>query len=144
MNILSGLMDGVIIDTLIKLSEAFAMNITVGNKVFSSIETSTKESAWSIKDALALLESGFFENSIILGGDVLDTDFSYNYDNWFYNINERKNSQSNSIESIRQAISYLSNYIKENGCDFYIVFVLRQSGNTGDFNQGTIRGRFSD
>ncbi len=100
------------------------MKLLVNNKVIYAKETSWQEFAWQIKDALAVLEYVASKENVVLGGDILDNNLNYTYDNWFYNTDESKSLCDNSVSSVNTAKEYISNYIKRNGTDYYVVIVL--------------------
>ena len=87
--------------------------------------TESGEFAWQIKDHLLLLELFYDRKCVVLGGDVLDSDRNYTYDSWYYNDNTKISHGDNVKDSISIAKDYLSNYIKSNGENYYVVFVFR-------------------
>ena len=95
------------------------MEILAKGRVISSIATSWGEMAWKIEDALDVLEYFSSQNHLVLGGDILDLNFEYTYDNWYYNGSSSKGSISVSEE-------YLFNFIKNNGKNYYVVFVCEK------------------
>ena len=60
---------------------------------------------------------------IILGGDILKSDLTYCYDNWYYNIDNYKGRDENSEASTAIAQEYILNYISKNSTDHYVVIV---------------------
>lgn len=87
--------------------------------------TTSGEFAWQIKDHPFLLELFYDRKCVVLGGDVLDLDRNYTYDNWYYNDNSEMSHEDNVKSSISVAKEYLLNYIKSNGENYYVVFVFR-------------------
>lgn len=82
------------------------------------------ELAWNIDDIKPILQWLSENNKVVLGGDVLDTNKEYTYDNWYYNPDDTCSSLINSKRSIEKASEYISNYIALNGSDCYIVLVF--------------------
>ena len=91
------------------------------------VTTAWGELAWKIKDYALILELFRDNKCIVLGGDVLDLEKNYNYDNWYYNDKSDVSFEENLSSSISVAKEYLQNYIKDNGEKFYVVFVFRSS-----------------
>lgn len=100
------------------------MEINIENKLITSIDFSDFEEAWRIEDAFFVLDHLRSKGKIILGGDILTEKLEYNYDSWYYNVKSTKDSHFNVESSINLAIDYIANYIKTNGNNFYVVFVL--------------------
>lgn len=101
------------------------MQIEVGNKRISSIEFTSVENAWRIKDAFYVLEYFNKNGTIVLGGDILTENFEYTYDNWYYNIQSSISAEENGKRSVRTAVEYIRKYIGINGEAFYVVFVTK-------------------
>ena len=110
------------------------MQISIGDSVFYSKEMPTYEQAWNIADALKLLEYFKLRQDVISGGDILNNKLEYTYDNWFFNPDEEKSKEYNSIQSINIAYEYLKRYIQRNGENYYVVIVIhnQSSGNFFD------------
>ncbi|MBQ3229775.1 MAG: hypothetical protein IJB49_02025 [Clostridia bacterium] len=100
------------------------MDISIKNKTITSIAISNTEMAWAIEDANLVLEYLKNENKVVLGGDILNNELEYNYDSWYYNVKDNQNSRFDVEYSIDVAIKYISNYIKDNGNAFFVVFVI--------------------
>ena len=85
------------------------MDITFNGKLISSLTTPNHETAWSIKDAECVLKYIAAHRRIILGGDILKSDLTYCYDNWYYNIDNSKGRDENSEAStaIAQELSLI-------------------------------------
>ena len=100
------------------------MEISINNKTIKSTTINPFEEAWNIEDTLSLLEYYRHNNIIILGGDILNTNFKHTYDSWFYNPDTSQNSVSNSNSSIQKATKYITQYLNNNGNKYYVVFVV--------------------
>lgn len=81
------------------------------------------ELAWKYADAIAVLDILEQNKVIVSGGDVLNNQLSYTYDNWSYN-------EKDYIESIEYAKEYINNYFSKNGSKFYYVLVVRNEKKT--------------
>lgn len=79
---------------------------------------------WRLKDAKNVLNWLKTNNQIVLGGDILDLQKNYTYDSWFYNYNHSKTLVENVNTSIDIALDYTTNYVRNNGKEYYVVFVL--------------------
>ena len=99
------------------------MNIIINGKLISSLTTPNHETAWPIEDAECVLKYIAAHHRIILGGDILKSDLTYCYDNWYYNIDNSKGRDENSEASTAIAQEYILNYIRKNGTDHYVVIV---------------------
>lgn len=99
------------------------MDITMEKNTFFSRETCNNETAWRLTDAISVIKHMGSEGNIILGGDILDEGLQYTYDSWYYNIDKLKSLESNSVDSVRVATEYISDYIKNNGDGFYVIIV---------------------
>lgn len=82
------------------------------------------ELAWKIDDAKVVLQWFAANNNIVLGGDILDINKKYTYDNWYYNYDDLCSSLENAKNSIKKANEYISNYVAINGSDYYVVLVF--------------------
>lgn len=82
------------------------------------------ELAWKIDDINQILQWLSANNKVVLGGDVLDVNKEYTYDNWYYNLDDTCSLLINAKNSIKKASEYISNYIASNGSDYYIVLVF--------------------
>ena len=94
------------------------------NNIFP-IYISNHEIAWHLKDANAVLNWLNNNNKILLGGDIIDLNKNYTYDNWYYNYDNSLSFVDNVNNSIDKARSYISDYINKNGDCYYVVLVLR-------------------
>lgn len=101
------------------------MEINIGNKRIISKDFSEFERAWSIADAIFVLEYLKCMNNIVLGGDILTEKLEHNYDNWYYEVDSSRSLSFNIDCSIKWANEYISNYIRKNGTSFYVIFVVR-------------------
>ena len=84
------------------------------------------ELAWKIDDTKAVLQWLSENNKVVLGGDILDINKEYTYDNWYYNPDDTCSSLINAKNSIEKASEYISNYIDINGSDYYVVLISKQ------------------
>lgn len=100
------------------------MDINIGAKKIYSKETPNKELAWALKDSEAVLEYMYSNKQLVLGGDILNSEFEYTYDNWFYNKDKSKSNEENSKQSVKFAIQYIVKYMEENGNNYYVIFVV--------------------
>ncbi len=100
------------------------MEIQVRGKTITSVYFSVAETAWSMEDALLVLEYLQGLQKVVLGGDILTKTLEYTYDNWYYEPKPQKDVLFNSKHSIRWAQKYLTRYIKRNGSGYYVVFVV--------------------
>lgn len=87
------------------------------------INISEYEDAWKLEDALCIIEKIYEQKKIILGGDILDNNLQYNYDNWYYEPVDGDNREENIKNSYVEACQYIQDYIKKNGKDFYVIIV---------------------
>ena len=85
---------------------------------------SPNELAWKIDDINPILQWLSANNKVVLGGDVLDRNKEYTYDNWYYNPDDTCSLLINAKNSIEKANEYISDYIATNGVDYYIVLVF--------------------
>lgn len=92
---------------------------------FFYTKTPSNETAWKIKDATSVLKNMCSKDLIVLGGDILDLELDYTYDNWFYNTDQSKDKKENSIRSIQKAVKYVDDYRTANGDDYYVVIVVK-------------------
>ncbi len=89
------------------------------------LELSNFETAWKIKDIPIVLQYCFSKKIVVLGGDILNFNKQYNYDNWYYNFEEKLGIAENSENSYNKAIRYINEYIKKNGEAFYVIIVTK-------------------
>lgn len=101
------------------------MKIKYQNKIITSKDISSSETAWKIKDAFAVIDYYYSLGQIILGGDILSSNLQYTYDNWYYDIDSAAEKITNLKNSIYIAKEYILNYTKRNGLKYYVVFVLQ-------------------
>lgn len=88
------------------------------------IVISSQESGWNLKDIKDVLQWLRSNNQIVLGGDIIDAQKNYTYDNWFYNYNHLVSVWENVNTSINLALDYTAEYLKRNGDNYYVVLVL--------------------
>jgi len=79
---------------------------------------------WHLKDVKKVLNCLKANRQIVLGGDILDLQKNYTYDSWFYNYNHSKCLLENVNSSMDVALDYVTNYIRNNGEEYYVVLVL--------------------
>ncbi len=101
------------------------MEIYINNRVVVSKDFSDTEIAWSLEDAILVLDFLSNKDIIVLGGDILTNKMKYNYDSWYYNPDINYSLTTNAEFSIKSAKKYLSNYMNINGQDFFVVFVIQ-------------------
>lgn len=101
------------------------MEFNIRNRKIVPVQTDKRETAWAIEDALLVFEYLRSIAAIVLGGDVLNEDKECTYDNWFYNPSDDCSDKVNSEKSIKHAVKYISDYIKKNGKNFYVVIVTK-------------------
>ncbi len=90
-----------------------------------SLTTTSGETAWAISDIFKILDYCKENTYIVLGGDILNENLDYTYDNWYYDTNANIDLKDNSNKSILKANEYISNYIKKNGVNYYVVIVAK-------------------
>lgn len=100
------------------------MNITINNKLVQSINTSNHENAWSITDVIYVLKYIAKQSQVVLGGDILNSDLTHNYDSWYYRVDNTKSEDENVKSSVAIAEKYILNYINKNGINYYVVLVV--------------------
>ncbi len=91
------------------------------------IMTMTTEYAWRHADALEVLSYLSSKKCAVLGGDVIDNTFKYNYDNWYYSYNHSLSSEENIRESIVAAREYVESYFAKNGAGYYYILVATKN-----------------
>lgn len=104
------------------------MKIIINNKVFEAVKIFTGEFAFSISDAVSVLDCYDALSVTVLGGDILTDRLIHNYDSWYYNYDDTLSETENSKNSKAIAKAYLKNYIDKNGTAFYCVIVTKQKG----------------
>lgn len=88
------------------------------------IEITSYEIGWHLKDVNDVLQWLSVNDRIVLGGDIIDSQKNYTYDNWFYNYNRSLSFAENVKASIAKAQNYVSNYLNTNGENYFAVLVL--------------------
>lgn len=116
-------MDHVII-VILEISSEVIMHIIVKKKMIQARETKWGTFAWPITDIIDVIMYYVTNNQIVLGGDILNEELEYTYDNWYYELDNAQNKIENSRCSIEKAKIYISNYIKSNGGAFYVDIVI--------------------
>lgn len=91
-----------------------------------AINVCTGELAWDYSDIVYVIKSLYENQFLILGGDVINKDLSYTYDNWYYNYNYALTYEENINISFNQAIEYVKNYNLKFGDLFYYVVVYEK------------------
>lgn len=82
--------------------------------------------ALKYKDIKELLKMLRIYNLTILGGDVLNSDLEYTYDNWYIEKETLDPSKFSSF-SIDITEKYIENYVNLNGDNFYFVLVFEKN-----------------
>ncbi len=82
------------------------------------------EAAWDISDIDEIIKEATSNKKVILGGDILNTDMEYTYDNWYYSPDRAKDKEYNVRQSCNHTLMYLSDYMREHGKKFCIVVVF--------------------
>ena len=85
--------------------------------------TMTTEYAWKYTDAVEVVNYLSQREYVLLGGDVLNSDFSYTYDNWYYSYNHSISLEDNLKWSVLKAIEYVGWYNKKFGDGYYYIIV---------------------
>ena len=93
-------------------------------KMIQAMKTKWGTFAWPITDVVDIIMYSITNNQIVLGGDILNKELEYTYDNWYYEPDNTQNIGENSRRSIEKAKVYISNYIKRNGGVFYVDIVI--------------------
>ena len=99
------------------------MRIKINGKTIFPKKTPYGELAWSIVEAIDVLDYLQHNKHIILGGDVLNKNFMHTYDSWFYDRNQNQSQEANCDKSVLVAKEYIARYIQKNGDCYYVVFV---------------------
>jgi hypothetical protein len=95
----------------------------IQEKAISLKKYGINDFAWKYDDINQILDILLSNKIGIIGGDVLDKEFKYTYDNW--SIEKTEVAGENFVMfSIEKTKKYIENYIKNNGKDFYFVIVL--------------------
>lgn len=76
------------------------------------------EWAWKYDDVINIINILEKKDAVILGGDVLNQEFSYTGDNWAYENLDSK-------ESIEKTKNYIKNYYQRMGNNYYYVLVVK-------------------
>lgn len=88
------------------------------------------EMAWDWENAIKVIKFLNNNNYAILGGDVykqVGGDLDSTYDSWYFNREEVKSNQEFLQESMKRAITYISQYYEGNGKDYYYSIVFTAS-----------------
>ncbi len=101
------------------------------NKLLRSIPggipVSGEETAFPAHLVPQVLDIALQNQWIVLGGDVLNKDLQYTYDNWYYDPDMHLSLSNNVANSIQKCNQYISKYIERNGNDFLYVLVISNS-----------------
>ena len=81
------------------------------------------EIIWEIEDALTIMDLAIQRDVLILGGDMLDEDFQFNYANWYYNPSADLTCKYNVVQGAEKAKEYLCRYMNRNGKGHYVIIV---------------------
>ena len=95
------------------------------SKKINPILIKSNEYAWQIKHVNLVMNYLFENDMIILGGDILNKDLNYTYDNWFYE--PCKNNLEDLKKSHEVSINFIKNYTKIHGENFLVVFVVKKA-----------------
>lgn len=88
-----------------------------------SVFVSQYELAWKITDAEEFIEEALSNQVIVLGGDILDANMQYNYDNWYYEPEKLINKKANSLHSCDRMKNYIEKYRNNNGSEFFMIII---------------------
>ena len=88
---------------------------------------SSYELAWKIDDIKPILQWLSANNKVVLGGDVLDVNKEYTYDNWFFENSNNLNNLEKITESAKKAKQYINCYYNNFGNEFYYVLVVEKA-----------------
>lgn len=94
----------------------------VDGNMICARETEGTEYAWRIEEVLGVIEVLRREGRVILGGDVLDRDMEYTYDNWYHNLCD---PATDCCVSCEKAQSYVQQYLDRFGPEYYVVLVVQ-------------------
>lgn len=94
----------------------------VEGKQICARETEGTEFAWRIDEVLDVIEILRREGRVILGGDVLDRDMAYTYDNWYHDPCDR---DTDCEVSTGKAKAYVERYLERFGSEYYVVLVVQ-------------------
>lgn len=90
------------------------------DEISGGVKTHWGEMVWPLRSIPELLKLVMDNQWIILGGDILDTQQNYTYDNWYYNPDPQMSLIFNVTASVEKTKEYISQYCKKNGDDFWI------------------------
>lgn len=85
------------------------------------------EIAWNWKNAIRVVEFLCMQKYVILGGDVYefkDDNLHTTYDSWYINKDRKQNEQEFIEETKKKSISYINQYYKQKGENFYYSIVF--------------------
>lgn len=89
-------------------------------------ELGIKEIAWGYTCIIKILDILFEYGYVVLGGDVycqIDKKVETTYDSWYFN---KKNFDTDSEESIKKAVDFVSAYYNKNGKDYIYSIVAEK------------------
>jgi len=98
--------------------------LELGKCNIEPVLTSHGELAWHIADVPAVLQRISAHGLIVLGGDILDIEMQYTYDNWYHNVDRSLSKSLNVKSSFDAAQEYIQKYINRNGEGFFVVLVV--------------------
>ena len=93
-----------------------------------AIKICTGELAWNYSDIVSIMKMLYKNEFVILGGDVINNDLSYTYDNWYYDYNYSLSYEENVKLGFNRSIEYVRNYHVKFGDMFYYVIVYMDKG----------------
>ena len=91
------------------------------------IKTEQGEYACLASNVPAVVNRAINHGWIILGGDVLNPDQSYTYENWYYNPNPRKSLGENIVIAAQICSNYVADYSSKYGDEYLYVLVFSDS-----------------
>ena len=87
------------------------------------VETFTREFAWKYNEAIEVLSILKNKGIVVLGGDVLNLDLNYTYDNWYFDIDKNNSHDFNVLCSYEKSKCYIEQYYNQFGDMCYYIIV---------------------
>lgn len=82
----------------------------------------THEYVLSYQEVLTLLQHIMTnEHMMVLGGDVLNEEDQYTYENWFYSYSDSLSRKENMMKSCDEAMKYISNLSEPHKYHYIVV-----------------------
>ena len=91
------------------------------------VQVNGQETAFPISETPKILDIASKNQWIILGGDVLTMQGEYALANWYYEPKAECPLSENANQSIEKSRAFISDYVKRNGSDWLVVFVISNS-----------------